>query len=90
MDKNDLFRRLDETLAELKRERDELRVRAHLARMEASDEWKEIEAKLAKMEAQAKELVHEADHSVKEAAAHAAITLGEDIREGLKKFAKGS
>jgi len=89
MEMNDLVRRVEKTLADLKRERDELRVRAHLAKMEASDEWKEIEAKLARMEAHAKELAEEVGHSVRESAAHAAMALGEDIRAGLEKFSKG-
>ena len=89
VDAKELIRRLDKTLADLKRERDELRVKAHLARMEASDEWKEIESKLVHLESRLKELARETDHAVISAASTAATTFAEDIRIGLKNFSKG-
>jgi hypothetical protein len=89
MDKNELIERVENTLADLKRERDEMRVKAHLAKMEASDEWKEIEAKFVRMESHVRELAEQARHSLKDATVRAATALGEDIRDGLKRFSKG-
>lgn len=89
MDADELIQRLHKTLADLKRERDELRVKAHLARMEASDEWKAIESKLAHLESRLKELARETDHAIVNAASRAAISFAEDMRDGLEKFAKG-
>lgn len=83
----DVKKRVDETIAELKQQAGELRVKAHLAKMEASDEWKEIEGKLAKLEAKAKELSGVTAESAKDIGA-AARLLGEEIRDGFKKFAR--
>ena len=83
----DVKKRVDETIAELKQQAGELRVKAHLAKMEASDEWKEIEGKLAKLEAKAKELSGVTAESAKDIGA-AARLLGQEIRDGFKKFAR--
>lgn len=80
-------KRIEETLADLKQEAGELRVKAHLAKMEGSDEWKELEAKLGKLEAKAKELAGVTAESAKDIGA-AAKLLGEEIRDGFKKFAR--
>jgi hypothetical protein len=84
---DDVKKRINETLADLKREADELRVKAHLAKMDASDEWKTLEVKLAKLEAKAKELGGVTAEAGKDIGA-AAKLLGEEIRDGFKKFAK--
>ena len=84
---DDVKKRVSETLKELKQEAEELRVRAHLAKMEASDEWKNIEAKLVKLESKAKELGGVTAEAAKDVGA-AAKLLGEEIRDGFKKFAK--
>lgn len=86
---NDVRHTIEETLAELKQHADELRVKAHLAKMEASDEWKEIEAKLLKLETQAKKLAAETVDSTAHGIEAAAMTLAKDIRDGLQRFAKG-
>ena len=84
---DDVKARIDKTVAELKQHADELRVQAKLAKMEASDEWRELEAKLVKLEAKGKELAGVSAESVKDIGA-AAMLLGEEIRDGFKKFAK--
>ena len=84
---DDVKKRIDETIAELKQQAEELRVKAHLGKMEASDEWKEIEAKLAKLETKARELGGVTAESGKDIGA-AAKLLGEEIRDAFKKFAK--
>jgi len=84
---NDIKLRIDEMLDNLKQERDELRVKLQLAKLEATDEWGKIEAKLVKLEAKVKEIggaTAEASQSIGEAAK----LLGEEIREGLKKIAR--
>lgn len=84
---DDLRKRIDEMLANLKKERDELHVKAHLAKMDAGDEWTELEAKLAKLNAKAKELGGASLDASKDIGA-AAKLLGEEIRDGFKKIAK--
>jgi SMC interacting uncharacterized protein involved in chromosome segregation len=79
--------RIDEMLAELKRESEEMKLKLHLAKMDVSDEWEKLEAKLAKLESKAKELgsvTAEASHDM----AAAAKLLGEEIRDGFKKIAR--
>ena len=84
---DDVKARIDKTVAELKQHADELRVQAKLAKMEASDEWRELEAKLVKLEAKGRELAGVSAESAKDIGA-AAMLLGEEIRDGFKKFAK--
>jgi len=84
---NDVKKRIDEMVHELKQERDELQVKLHLAKMEAGDEWEKLGNKLAKLESKAKELGGAtADASVDIGAA--AKLLGGEIRDGLKKIAR--
>lgn len=45
--------RVEHVLARLRTERDELRVRAHLARAEAREEWDRLERKWGDLEAKA-------------------------------------
>lgn len=74
-------------LRDLRQERDELRVKVHLARMEANEEWQEIEQKLTKLESKAKELGGATAEAGKDIGA-AAKLLGEEIRDGFKKLAR--
>ena len=41
---------IDELIDELQEERDKLRVRVHLAKMEASEEWEELEEKFEQLQ----------------------------------------
>ena len=80
-------KRIDEMLAELKQEGEVLKVKLNLAKMEARDEWQDLEAKLTRLESKANELgsaTAEASHDV----AAAATLLGEEIRDGFKKIAR--
>jgi chromosome segregation ATPase len=84
---NDIRKNIDEMIATLKQERDELRVKLNLAKMEAGDEWEKLEGKMHKLESKAKELGHvtaEASRDIGEAAK----LLGEEIRDGFKKISK--
>jgi len=84
---NDIKSHIDEMIDNLKQQRDELQVKLHLAKLDASDEWDKIESKLEKLESKAKELggvTAEASRDIGEAAK----LLGEEIRDGFKKIAK--
>ena len=84
---NEVTTRINELLADLKKERDTLRVKLNLAKMEAGDEWEKLETQLARLDAKARELstvTGEASHEI----ATAAKLLGEEIRQGFKKIAR--
>lgn len=76
-----------EKLEELKQERDELRIRVHLAKMETSEEWQKLEHKLQKFESKVKELGDATADASKDMGA-AVKLLGEEIGDGFKKIAK--
>jgi hypothetical protein len=84
---NSVKSRVDEMLNDLKQERDELRLKIKLAKMEANAEWVKLEAKLARLEAKARELKSATEDSSKEIGA-AAKLLGEEIRDGFKNVAR--
>lgn len=84
---DDVRKQIDATLAELRQEADELRVKVHLAKLEAKDEWRDLEAKLAKLEAKGNELAGVSADAATEIAA-AARLLGDEIRNGFKKIAE--
>ena len=61
----------------LQRERDELRVKAHLAKADAKDEWEELEEKWRELQKKANQIgdaADEASHDIKTAAE---ILMGE-------------
>jgi SMC interacting uncharacterized protein involved in chromosome segregation len=84
---NEINKQMDEMARKLQHEAEELRVKVHLAKMEASDEWKELEKKLVKFNAKAKEFGGVTVEASKDIGA-AAKLLGEEIRDGLKKLAR--
>jgi len=84
---NEINKQMDEMARKLQHEAEELRVKVHLAKMEASDEWKELEKKLVKFNAKAKELGGITVEASKDIGA-AAKLLGEEIRDGFKKLAR--
>jgi len=84
---SDERRRIEEALAALRRERDELALQVRLGKAEARDEWKALEAKLAALEARVR--------PVAEAAGEAAGGVGaslelaaEEIKKGFDKIRK--
>tara|TARA_R110000787_G_scaffold220068_1_gene328811 strand:- start:36800 stop:37063 length:264 start_codon:yes stop_codon:yes gene_type:complete len=84
---SDIKQRIDRMVNELKKERDELHVRFHLAKLEAGDEWQKLDSRLQKLEAKARELggaTAEASHDI----GAAAKLLGEEISRGLKAIGK--
>lgn len=78
---------MEEMVNRLKQERDELRVRLHLAKLDASDEWRELETKWEKLESKAKSL-GEAAAAESDDIVSAAKLLGEEIREGFSNIAR--
>ena len=62
-------------------------VRLHLAKLEASEEWEELERKWEQLEAKGKALGHATAESSREIGA-AAKLLGEEIRDGFKRIAR--
>lgn len=84
---NDTKDRFAAALEALKRERDELRVKLELAKMDAGDEWEKLEHKFHQLEAKGKEVGSVAADASHEIGA-AAKLLGEEISHGLKQIAR--
>lgn len=86
VDLDDIREQVDVLVADIKREFGELRVQANLAKREAADELKVLDAKLHHLEAKAKELGGATAEASKDIGA-AAKLLGEEIRDGFKQIA---
>lgn len=78
---------IDELIRDLKHERDELRVKLGLAKLEAMDEWRELETKLNRLESKAREIRGATAEASRDIGA-AAKLLGEEVRKGLKSVAR--
>lgn len=76
---------LQKLLDTLATQRDELIVRAHLARLEAQDEWGELEAKLQQLRDRAGQAAEVAGDAAADVAA-AARLLGEEIARGYERL----
>ena len=79
--------RIDDLIKDLKREREELRLKYSLAKLEANDEWRKLEAKLKKLEAKAKEVGGATAEASRDIGAAASL-LGDEIRKGFRKIVK--
>lgn len=78
---------MQKMLDALAQQRDELIVQAHLARLEAMEEWKNTEGKLAQLRAkvdQAGDTAGEAARNIEASAKH----LAEEIGRGYDKLRK--
>lgn len=84
---NDVKNHIEEMLNELQQERDELKVKLRLAKMQAGDEWEKLEDQLEKLEAKTKELRNAASDASQGIGA-AAKLLGEEIANGFNKIRK--
>lgn len=84
---NELKDRFDDVVSELKQDRDELKVRLHLAKMETSEEWQKLEHKMMKLESKAKEVGGATVQASGEMGA-AAKLLAKEIRDGFKDIAR--
>ena len=71
----------------LKQDRDRLKVKLHLAKLEASEEWEVLENKFEKLEQKAKELGNATGEAAENIGA-ALTLLGQEIRDGFKKISR--
>lgn len=83
----ELRSQINGAIDKLRQERDELRVKVSLAKMEASDEWRDLEKNLERLEAKAKELKGATAESAGDIGA-AARLLVEELRNGFKNIAR--
>ncbi len=77
--------RLDAAVQKLEQERDELKLKMHLAKADARDEWEEMEERWGRLRqklSQVKEGASEASEDVRDAASG----LAEEIRKGYRKI----
>jgi len=82
---SDKRRRIEEQLAALKRERDELALKIHLAKAEVREEWQELETRLDEMEKRAGPLAQ----AVGETAGGVGASLelaADEIKKGFAKI----
>ncbi len=62
---------------ELRKIRDEMRVKAHLTLLEAEDAWHELEERWEDLEAKAKQLSRESGDALEDVSAAAKLLVGE-------------
>jgi len=77
--------RLKETLERLEQERDELRVRLHLGKAEARQEWDKLDARIVELRSKLDRAGGEAG-DVMDDVGEAAKLLGEEIRSGFERL----
>jgi hypothetical protein len=76
-----------QVVTDLERQRDELRVRIHLARADTRDEWDRINLKLDQLRQRAQSAGSEAKGAMKDIG-EAAERLAEEVRQGLDRVRK--
>ena len=84
---NELEKKLEQAIAQLRQERDELRVRAHLLKAEMRDEWDEVERKWEHLEPKLERLAASARESAGDIGA-ATGQLGEEITNAYRRIRK--
>ena len=84
---SDLDDKLEEVLAKLKTERDELRVQLHLLAAEAKDEWEDVEKHWEHLESRAKRVGDAAADAGDDVAA-AGKQLAEEIGNAYQRIRK--
>lgn len=82
MDPRDELQKLVDTLST---QRDELVVKAHLAKLEAQDGWYELEGKLGQLRSTAEKVADTAEEAGRDVGA-AAKLLGEEIARGYERL----
>ncbi|HKQ60372.1 MAG TPA: hypothetical protein VJS92_03745 [Candidatus Polarisedimenticolaceae bacterium] len=70
--------KLDEIFERLARERDELKLKIHLGKKDAADEWERLEAKWKELKTKS--------GPVREAAAETARSVAAEIKQGYEKI----
>lgn len=76
---------LQKLIDALATQRDELIVQTHLAKLEAQDEWRELEGKLDELRAKAKQAAEVAGEAAEDVRA-AARLLAEEIGRGYERL----
>lgn len=69
----------------IRQQRDELKVKIHLANMEIRNEWEELEKKWQHLESKGKQLKREFGHSAHDIGDAAAL-LGGELKAGYKRI----
>jgi len=77
--------RLRDMLQKLEQERDELKVRMHLGKAEAKQEWAKLEGRIGELRAKLDNAGDEAGDVMEDVGA-AAKLLGDEIREGFGRI----
>jgi CBS domain-containing protein len=81
----DMKTRMDKEIDELRRVRDELKVRVHLAKAEAKDRWDELEQKFRRLESKGHQIAQASEAPMRDVA-DAARLLVDEIREGYRRI----
>lgn len=81
----DAKERLTALMQQLETERDELKLQIGLAKLEARDEWQELEGKMDALRGRLKVIGEEAKEAGGDVAA-AADVLADEIKEGFSKI----
>jgi SMC interacting uncharacterized protein involved in chromosome segregation len=79
--------KLDQMMKRLETERDELKVKLGLAKLEAREEWQELEKKMDTLRGRIKVLGGEAKEASGDVGA-ALDTLGGEIKDGFERLRK--
>lgn len=80
-------KRLRKLIDQLEQERDELKVKLGLAKLEAREEWQELERKLEGLKGRMKVLSDEAKEASEDVGA-AVDVVAEEIKEGFNRLRK--
>ena len=81
MDRDDL----KDLAKRLERQRDELRVQAHLAKAEARDEWEELEEKWEQLKGKLRNVGEQADEASDDVKAAASLLIDE-LKKGYERI----
>jgi predicted nucleic acid-binding Zn-ribbon protein len=84
---NDFSEKMDAVLADLKTQRDELRVKLHLLKAEAKEEWNEVEKSWGHLESRMKQVKEQAAESSEDIGA-AGKQLAEEIGRAYQRIRK--
>jgi redox-regulated HSP33 family molecular chaperone len=76
---------LQDTTEKLRKQRDELSVKIHLASMEVRDEWEQVEEKWDEFTARSKQVYKEVEPSLGEIRAALSL-LGSELEAGYEKI----
>lgn len=86
-DTSDWRERMEKELEELRRVRDELRVKMHLAKKDAQDRWQQLEKRMGELEAHGKRAAQRTEAPLQEIA-DASRKLLDELRRGYRELRK--